>query len=158
MITYYKDNKIKLEFNQEPKTITREVCNPLLTTEQKEEYIKKPYLLLKTVILKVTYKKQVSFIYIPKNYSWNGANIPKLAWVIIGSKDDPKFRIASMVHDWLCEHHEDSRNDRYLSTTILCSLCTVAGIERWRVFLVKHTVDNFQKIFGKDLKKNKWNK
>jgi len=41
MITYYKDNKIKLEFSQEPQTVPREICNPLLTSEQREEYRKK---------------------------------------------------------------------------------------------------------------------
>lgn len=156
MITYYRDDKLKLEFSQEPQTITREICNPLLTPEQREEYREKPYLLAKSVILKVTYKEQVSFIYIPENYVWNGANVPKFAWIFIGSKDDPEFRLASMVHDWLCEHHEDSRNDRYLSSLIFVRLLAVAGVEKFRQFLMFHSVDNFQKIFGKDLKGNKW--
>jgi hypothetical protein len=146
MITYYRDDKIKLEFSQEPQTITREICNPLLTSEQREEYLKKPYLLLKSVILKVTYKKQVSFIYIPENYVWNGANY----------LDEPEFRLASMVHDWLCEHHEDSRNDRYLSSLIFVCLLAVAGVEKFKQFLMFHSVDNFQKVFGKDLKGNRW--
>jgi len=156
MITYYRDAKLKLEFSQAPQTITREVCNPLLTDEQREEYLKKPYLLRSSVILKVTYKKQVSYIYIPENYVWNGANVPKFAWMIVGSKDEPEFRIASMVHDWLCEHHEDSRNDRYLSSLIFTSLLAVAGVEKYKQFLMFHSVDNFQKVFGRDLKGKKW--
>ena len=43
-------------------------------------------------------------IWIHKGYNWNGANIPKFLWRIVGSQFNPEFLEASMVHDWLCEN------------------------------------------------------
>lgn len=154
-ITWFNDKKLKIEFSHEPKWDTLQYP-PNATKEQIEDIDEKPYINLKDLWVKITYKDVVSYFFIPKGYRWNGANIPALAWYIIGTPDDPKFRLASMIHDWLCEHHDDARNDRYLSTIIFCSLCKVADVEDWQIFLAKHTVDNYQKVFGKDLKGDKW--
>lgn len=165
-ITWFEDKRLKIEFNREPKTETLEYP-PMpenVTVEQFDERKRiiedidlKPYIVRHDLWIKITYNKKVSYIFIPKGYRWNGANIPSFAWVLIGTPDDPKFRLASMIHDWLCEHHEDARNDRYLCTLIFCSLCKVAGVTPWRVSLEFHAVDNFQKVAGRDLQGHKWN-
>ena len=36
-------------------------------------------------------------------YTWNGADIPRFFWRIIGSRTDNDFLIASMIHDYLLE-------------------------------------------------------
>lgn len=36
-------------------------------------------------------------------YTWNGADIPRFFWRIIGSRTDNDFLIASMLHDYLLE-------------------------------------------------------
>ena len=165
-ITWFKNDKIKIEFDRSPKTETLDYP-PMpdnATPEEIEERNKiiddideKPYIVRHDLWVRITYKGKVSYIFIPRGYRWNGANIPGFAWFIIGTPDDPKFRLASMIHDWLCEHHEDARNDRYLSTLIFCSLCIVAGVGPVDIFLVFHSVDNFQKVAGRDLQGHKWN-
>ena len=34
---------------------------------------------------------------------WNGADIPRALWRIVGSRTDNQFLIASMLHDYLLE-------------------------------------------------------
>lgn len=68
---------------------------------------------------------------------------------MIGPKTDPKFMIASMVHDTLCIHKEYINNDRYLSTLILEKLCERGGTGPVRRWAIKHSVDNYQKVVGR---------
>lgn len=44
---------------------------------------------------------------IKAGYFWNGADIPKLAWSIVGSQYNPEFKKASMVHDYMLEFKWD---------------------------------------------------
>ena len=42
---------------------------------------------------------------IPVGYIWNGADIPRLCWSLIGvNPHDRRVLIASCVHDWGCEN------------------------------------------------------
>ena len=131
----------------------------LIGLEGKElkQALKKPFYLLDNLEIAIEYQGKSYYFVIPKNYDWNGANVPPFSWLIIGSPKEPRFRLASCVHDYMCEHHDVVRNNRYLSTLIFETLCEYFGrfnaCKRWAMF---HSVDNFQKMFGKDLKGNKW--
>lgn len=119
--------------------------------------LKKPFIVLSDINIFIEYKDKMHNFTIPKGYDWNGANVPPFLWLIIGQRTDPRFRLASCVHDYMCEHHEVVENNRYLSTLIFETLCFHFGkfneIKRWAMF---HGVDNFQKVFGKDSHKKKW--
>ena len=130
-----------------------------LSEEETKLALKKPFIVFADINIFIEYKDKMYNFTIPKGYDWNGANVPPFAWVIIGQRTDPRFKLASCVHDYLCEHHDIVENDRYLSTLIFETLCLHFGkfnaLKRWAMF---HGVDNFQKIFGKDLNKRKWGK
>lgn len=130
-----------------------------LDCEAIKEALNKPFIVLEDINIFIEYKDKMYNFTIPKGYDWNGANVPPFAWVIIGQRTDPRFMLASCVHDYMCEHHEVVENNRYLSTLIFETLCLHFGkfnaIKRWAMF---HSVDNFQKVFGKDLNKRKWEK
>lgn len=66
-----------------------------------QENKSKPFRLLNSVMYVSDYLYP---IYINKGYTWNGANIPRCFWRIIGSQYNPEFLEASLVHDWLCEN------------------------------------------------------
>jgi hypothetical protein len=41
-------------------------------------------------------------VHIPKDFEWNGANIPRMAWTFVGMTPfDPRIMRASCVHDYL---------------------------------------------------------
>ena len=50
----------------------------------------------------VTTKRKFSYT-VFNGYTWNGADIPRFFWRIIGSRTDNDFLIASLLHDYLLE-------------------------------------------------------
>lgn len=101
---------------------------------------------IKELEIFIEYKENVYSFVIPKGYDWNGANVPAFAWLIIGQSKEPRFKLPSCVHDYMCEHHNVVGDDRYLSTLIFETLCEYFGrfnaFKRWAMF---HSVDNYQK-------------
>lgn len=130
-----------------------------MSDEELKQALKKPFKTLKNLEIGYEYKGKYNYFCIPKGYDWNGANVPPFAWLLIGQSKEPRFKLPSCVHDFICENHKVVNNDRYLSTLIFETLCREFGgfnaFKRWSMF---HCVDNFQKLCGKDLKGNKWTK
>lgn len=127
-----------------------------LSGEELENALDKPFFVIADISVHVEYKgKEYNFV-IPKGYDWNGANVPPFAWLIIGQQKEPRFKLASCVHDYMCEHKEVVGYNRYLSTLIFETLCEYFGrfndVKRWAMF---HSVDNFQKFQGWGREKKK---
>ena len=130
-----------------------------LTGKELDEALNKPFWVKCPFAVTVYYNDKMYQWIIERGYDWNGANVPPLAWLLIGQQKEPRFKLASCVHDYMCEHHEVIGNDRYLSTLVFETLCEYFGrfnaVKRWVIF---HSVDNYQKICGKDLNKKRWGK
>lgn len=120
-----------------------------LKGKELENALKKPFFVLRNLLVTVEYESDSYNFIIPKGYSWNGANVPFFAWLTIGQQKDPRFKLASCIHDYLCENKEVIGNNRYLSTLIFETLCEYFGrfnaFKRWAMF---HSVDNWQKFQG----------
>lgn len=119
--------------------------------------LNKPFIVKRDLKIIIEYKDKLYSFVIQKDYDWNGANVPWFAWLIIGQQKEPRFKLPSCVHDYMCEHHEVIGNNRYLSTLVFETLCEYFGrfnnFKRWAMF---HSVDNYQKVCGKDLNKKRW--
>lgn len=117
-----------------------------LTGKALKKALKKPFIVTKDLQIIVKYNNKTYTFIIPKGYDWNGANVPFFCWVIIGQQKEPRFKLASCIHDFLCEHKDVINGDRYLSTLIFETLCEYFGrfnaFKRWAMF---HSVDNYQK-------------
>ena len=118
-----------------------------LTNGDLKKALDKPFYLTQDLTITIKYDIDKYKFKIPKNYDWNGANVPPFCWLIIGQQKEPRFKLASCVHDYLCEHKEVINYDRYLSTLIFETLCEYFGrfndVKRWAMF---HSVDNYQKL------------
>ncbi len=118
-----------------------------LEGEELEKALNKPFIVTADLSIVVTYNDKSYHYVIPKGYDWNGANVPPFAWLIIGQQKEPRFKLASCVHDFICEHKYVIGYDRYLSTLIFETLCEYFGrfnaFKRWAMF---HSVDNWQKL------------
>ena len=118
-----------------------------LKGEELKKALKKPFYVDADLNIKIKYKNIVYLFTIEKGYDWNGANVPSFCWLIIGQQKEPRFKLASCVHDYLCENKSVIGNDRYLSTLIFEALCEYFGrfnkVKRWAMF---HSVDNYQKL------------
>lgn len=152
-VTYFKNNELAIVFSNFPHVDFRYVT-PQDTEEEKQAKLEKPFINLEELIVTIIYQpknkkvKQYTFT-IPENYTWDGASIPRLFWRLIGAKTDPRFVLASMVHDVLCENPQYIDYNRYLSTLVLEKLCQAGGASSVVCFLIKHSVDNFQKLTGR---------
>lgn len=144
MIKWYKDKELSILFSIEPQIRVRyphpdffdkEVCNkPFLNKKEVE-----------VVLEDFVNEKNYEFI-IPEGYCWDGATIPRFFWRFIGSKTDNRFLIPSLVHDVLCENHSYVENNRYFSTIVFERLLYVSGVSGYKRWMMKHSVDNFQKF------------
>lgn len=147
MKTWYSSKKIKILFDHDPDTDNRKIT-PQTTDDELKDIKDKPLILKNRVFCKIQYGgKSYGFI-IKKGYTWDGATIPAFAWALIGSPLDTQFHIASLIHDMICQHHDYINNNRWLSTTIFCSLLETAKVVRWKRFIMFQSVDNYQKVKG----------
>lgn len=95
--------------------------NKITLKEHKELY---PYKLDNDVICTVeTTVRKFSFT-IPKDYVWNGADIPPILWFFVGSKDSPQFKVPSLVHDFILEFKS------YIYRNVLCQMITMGEYRR----------------------------
>lgn len=151
---------IRICFNKEfPEDYLEDKKLAGLEGEELKKALNKPFFVSEDLKIHIEFKNKMYDFTIEKGYDWNGANVPPFVWLIIGQPKEPRFKLASCVHDFMCEHHNVIGNDRYLSTLVFETLCEYFGrfnaFKRWAMF---HSVDNYQKVCGKDLEKNKWGK
>lgn len=64
---------------------------------------KYPFELFNTVQIQVQTDKMDFLFNVFNGYTWNGADIPRFLWRLVGSRTDNDFLVASMVHDYMLE-------------------------------------------------------
>ena len=147
MIEWYADEELKIIFDKVPE-LNIQFVMPWMTPEQVKEINKKPFICeeeLKVIIVDEIDQEQYEFT-IPEGYTWDGATIPRMFWRLIGSKSDNRFLVPSLIHDVLCENHDYIDSQRYLSTIIFERLLYVSKVNAFNRWMIKHSVDNFQKF------------
>ena len=150
-ITYYKDKDLSIAFDDVVR-VEDVIVEPYLGKKERKALLKKPYRLSNGVWTRVEYKDEIPYtFFIPTGYRWNGANVPFGLYHLVGAPSDPRFKVASMVHDFLCENKFVIDGNRYLSSRIFKGLLKEAGVGGFKRFLMFHAVDNYQKFCG-------WNK
>ena len=84
-------------------------------------------------------------IRINKGYNWNGANIPRFLWRVVGSQYNPEFLPASMVHDWLCENKNFLlKNGVKISSDIFKDILILYKVPKFKAWLMYNAVKFFQ--------------
>ena len=145
-ICWYKDEDLAIYFDKEPE-ISVQYLRP---HENAVDVYKKPFRLEKSLnVWLFDFVNEHDFFFsIPFHYAWDGASIPRFFWRLLGSKTDNRFLIASLIHDVLCENHDYIDGDIYLSTIVFERLLYVSKVNAFNRWMIKHSVDNFQKFCG----------
>lgn len=151
MITWYEDKDLKIYTDSEPKTA---VLKPLPsdTKEEKKDKKKKPFLNKRRVIFTIFHKENQYCILIEKGYRWNGSNIPRGLWAIIGSMENCQYLNASMIHDYLLDTKERKaliNYNRELSSDIFYGMLIGSGVSKTKARIMRNAVDLYQKVFCK---------
>ncbi len=108
-----KEQVLYIIFNETPETRDRRIYvkdyniavndkkgNIITLAEDKKLY---PFKLDNTVDVTIRTDRRVIEFKIPAEYRWNGADIPKILWLFVGSQYNPEFKIPSMIHDYMLE-------------------------------------------------------
>ena len=148
MYKWYSNKNVSIFFDDVPQVGIR-YSLPSLTKEERKSIEKYPFICKKNlnVFLTDVKKNKMYKFNIPKGYCYDGASIPRFFWRLIGSNTDNKFLIPALIHDILCEHHEYIDNDRSFSTDVFNALLEANEIGKCKRFLMKNSVNLFQKFF-----------
>lgn len=148
MIIWCDKPELKIVSDIAPITV---VDKPLPSDSKgiREFKYKFPYLNLARVLFDINYLGTQYCFPIEKGFRWNGTNC-------LGLQHYPKLLDASMVHDATCNNHNLVGQDRQLSSMLFREIGIASGV--WQPFMygAYHAVDNFQKVWGKDLRGERW--
>ena len=148
-IVWYEDDEIGILFDKVPDLDIR-FPMPWMAGEQREDICKKPFECIEDLNVTLIDKVECTTyeFLIPAGYTWDGATIPRVFWRLIGSKSDNRFLVPSLIHDVLCENHHYIDDNRYFSTIVFERLLYVSNVNAFSRWMMKHSVDNAQKIIG----------
>ena len=141
------DENVLIAFDREPVVQVR-VIKPTMNKLERQSAKLFPFI-NKTPLQVMVYDhkkfKQYNFT-IPKNYCWNGSDIPRIFWRIIGSKSEPQYLISSCLHDWVLENKQVIDYNRRLSTDIFRCCLLEAGVGKVKASIMAESVDLYQRF------------
>lgn len=86
---------------------TLDVRVRVISDDDSKEAIKNkkkyPFELFNTVQVQIKTDKLDFLFSVFNGYTWNGADIPRFLWRLVGSRTDNDFLVASMIHDYMLE-------------------------------------------------------
>lgn len=157
-----KEQILDIIFSETPivkvRVIDKEDANSL--KENKKKFPFELCISLKTKIK--TTKREFSFLMF-KGYTWNGADIPRFFWRVVGSRTDNDFLVASMLHDYLLEFKVyivnevlkkqiTSKEYRRLTSLVFRHIIKTQGTNTIKANVMAWCVDVFQMFNGKSWK------
>lgn len=149
MIKWTENDKLKIEFDHKPNTNMLEPL-PSMTKQEKEYIAKYPFINCTALNVRLIDKeKDITYGFtIPKSFRWDGATIKPIFWLLIGSKTDAKFKIPSLIHDYMCNNKYIVNFDRKFSSEVFKALLLVSGVGKVKAQIMYKTVDIFQMTQG----------
>ena len=153
-----KEKVLNVIFNKVPDVKVRVI------SDKDSDFIKKnkkkyPFKLTNSIKIKIITSKRLFDTSIWSGFIWNGADIPRVFWRLIGSRTDNDFLVASMVHDYLLEFKAyimkdvlqnsiSMREYRRLTSLIFRHIIKSQGTSVIKANIMAWCVDIFQ-IFNK---------
>ncbi len=149
MKEWYSNDYAGIFFDNIPSVAIRYYV-PNMSEELKKSIEKYPFINNRALKVRLAdYKKSKTYNFeIPKGYCYDGASIPRFFWRIIGSNTDNRFLIPALVHDVLCENHAYIDDDRNFSSQVFNALLEASGVNPFKRFCMKHSVNFFQRFCG----------
>ena len=146
MITLVEKPYLKIKCDVEPCLVAQQPLK-MYDDELRKLIEKKPFLNKRHILFQIDYEGEQYCLVFNKGYRWDGATIPPGVRWLIGSPSNPKFLLASMVHDKICENHYLIDNDRELSSIILRELLLASDVNVVSAYIMYNAVNPFQKFF-----------
>jgi hypothetical protein len=163
-----KEKVLYVDFDKEPETRDRRINiqdktiavadkkgNIITLEEDKKLY---PFKIDNTVACTVQTNYRLIQFKIPEGYRWNGADIPKLLWVFVGSQFNPEFKVPSMIHDYMLEFKQNIYEElidisvaeyRRLTSLAFRQALKNEGVRTVKANIMAGAVQGFQTLFNR---------
>lgn len=128
-----KEQVTDISFSCEPDVRIRIISSEDNKTVQKNKK-KFPFELHNSVYIKILTDKREFGFTIFNGFTWNGADIPRFFWRLIGSRTDNDWLIASMIHDYMLEFKV------YMMNEVLGKTMTVREYRRLTSIIFRHII------------------
>ena len=83
-------------------------------------------------------------IYVNKKFRWNGSDIPRVFWRLIGSRYDVAFLPASLIHDFSVNNKHKYTNKQ--ASIIFRDILTIYGVNRFKANVMAFCVYCWQQL------------
>lgn len=143
---WYEDKDCIIAFSDIPKISNKQIHNKVLTKEEIKKAKKRPlYLENDITVLLIDKVKSKEYIFTVKKYfDYDGASVWRIFWRLIGSKEDIRFKIASLVHDVICTNKNYVEYDRRFSSIVFERLLRVADTDKISRLIMFLAVEVYQ--------------
>ena len=113
---------------------------------------KMPYSLLNDIRYKSNViDGKIVRVYINKGFRWNGSDIIKLFWRVIGSRFNPEYLPASCVHDFMVNNAHKYTNKQ--ASIVFRDILILYGVNKIKANVMCFCVYWWQKLTNKDWRK-----
>lgn len=128
-----KEKVVSVEFDSTPDIRIRVINNSDVDSikQQKQKF---PFELHNTikVTIETSFRKFSFDVY--NGYIWNGADIPRFLWRLVGSRTDNAFLVGSMIHDYLLEFKF------YMLDNVLLNQMSIEEYRRLTSLIFRHII------------------
>jgi hypothetical protein len=123
---------------------------PSMTDKEKQKAAEYPFINCSSLKVRITYYGQQCEFHVPKGFRWDGATIPWFVWWIVGSKTENRYRLPSMIHDYMCNNKYVVNFNRKLSSDVFRALLRANAVAKWRIGVMYFFVELCQKYWVKE--------
>jgi hypothetical protein len=123
---------------------------PSMTDKEKQKAAEYPFINCSSLKVRITYYGQQYEFHVPKGFRWDGATIPWFVWWIVGSKTENRYRLPSMIHDYMCNNKYVVNFNRKLSSDVFRALLRANAVAKWRIAVMYFFVELCQKYWVKE--------
>jgi hypothetical protein len=123
---------------------------PSMTDKEKQKAAEYPFINCSSLKVRITYYGQQYEFHVPKGFRWDGATIPWFVWWIVGSKTENRYRLPSMIHDYMCNNKYIVNFNRKLSSDVFRALLRANAVAKWRIAVMYFFVELCQKYWVKE--------
>lgn len=138
---------LKIISDIEPKPHYRMVT-PYTPESEVKNILRKPFAVGHSVTVTVETPEEEYKLFFSKDYTWDGASVPPIVRLLL-KKGDPRYLLASMLHDkvcecpWLIDYNLKLSTDIFKHTAISCK--TNKAVANIMAFFI----DKYQRRFTK---------
>ena len=145
MLTWYYDKNIAIEFSYKPSVGVRYPL-PSMSEEQIKSIKQYPFINRKELYVELSdCQNGVTYTFtIPKGYCWNGSDIPRIFWAIIGSRTDPQYLVASCLHDYMLENKSYIEYNKRFTSDIFYGCLVAAKVGKIKAKIMAEAVNIYQ--------------